>query len=72
MDLELPLDEMSTQEKLLLMETIWDNLSQEDEELQSPDWHKEKLNQREKSISEGNSEFLDWDEAKENIKNSIE
>lgn len=39
MPFALPLDEMSTPEKLSLMEALWADLSKNASALQSPDWH---------------------------------
>jgi len=71
MALDLPLDDMSTEEKLLLIENIWDNIRQSAEDLDSPGWHEESLEERKQAIEEGRSQFVDWDKAKENIRNAI-
>jgi hypothetical protein len=72
MKLDLPLDEMSIEEKLLLMENIWKDLKKSEQDFPSPEWHEEELNQCEKSITEGESTFINWEEAKKNIRNAVE
>jgi hypothetical protein len=39
----VPLDEMSVEEKLQLLEAVWADLSLVPDELKSPGWHEEAL-----------------------------
>ncbi|MGM0380810.1 MAG: addiction module protein [bacterium] len=71
MNIDLPLGEMSTEEKMLLLEKIWDNLRESEEDFSSPDWHKEVLAERKEAVGRDESKFIDWDEAKENIRDAI-
>jgi len=43
----LPLDQMTVEEKLHLMEILWDDLSRMPEQTPSPAWHAEVLAERE-------------------------
>ena len=43
MDISLPLDKMSSLDKIAIMETLWDDLSRDSESIPSPKWHKEVL-----------------------------
>ncbi len=72
MDIGLPLDRMTTEEKLLVLEQIWDDLCGRPSEVPSPPWHEEVLKGREKRVQEGASRFVDWAEAKRNIRESTE
>jgi len=72
MSVTLQLDQMSTKEKITIMESLWDSLCQKSEDIASPSWHVQALNQREKDIKEGLDSFSDWEEAKINIRKSIE
>ena len=54
-------------EKLLVMEAIWDDISREEEDLEMPQWHKELLDERERLLAEGKAQFVDWEEAKQQI-----
>jgi hypothetical protein len=67
----LPLDEMSMEEKLQTMETIWDDLVSHAESVPSPEWHKEVLSERDEGINQGTEEIVDWNAAKNKIKNEI-
>lgn len=66
MSLNLPLNSMTTREKLDLMESIWDSL-RGSPDLPSPDWHREILAERTRQIEAGEVEFLDWEDAKKRL-----
>lgn len=54
-------------EKLLMMEVLWEELrTQADDDL-TPPWHKELLDARRKAVAEGREEILDWDEIKHSL-----
>ena len=59
--------QLSLQEKLLVMEAIWDDLSRAAQQLEMPQWHKELLDERERLLAEGKAHFVDWEEAKRQI-----
>lgn len=67
----LPLDKMTLAEKLEALEEIWDNLCRTPSDVPSPAWHADVLEEREKSTQDGSSAFVDWDEAKKNIRDAI-
>lgn len=71
MSKNFPLDEMSVEEKIQTMETIWDDLVDNADNIQSPDWHKNILFDRERKMKNGSEEIIDWSVAKNNIKNDI-
>jgi Putative addiction module component len=66
--LVLPLDEMSIEEKIETMETIWASLSANPEAVESPAWHEEELRVREAGVASGVAKFVDWEKAKEEIR----
>jgi putative addiction module component len=59
---------MSTEEKLAVLEAIWDDLSRNEEQLPVPDWHKRVLDQRQSEIDRGEATFIDWEAAKRRIR----
>jgi hypothetical protein len=63
-DITLPLEHMSTEEKIRAMEAIWDDLCKKADSLSSPTWHKNVLAEREEQIKNGEDEFMDWEQAK--------
>ncbi len=69
MDITLPLDKMSATEKLRLLEKIWESF--EENEINSPEWHKNVLAQREQMLKEGKEEFLDWEEVKRELRQNL-
>ena len=68
MEVKIPLDKMTTLEKLRALERIWDDLQRKPEDIPSPSWHGDVLQAREERIEEGSSQFLDWSEAKRKIR----
>jgi len=72
MTIGLPLDKMTTEEKLRALEEIWDSLAATPSEVPSPAWHEDILKAREEGARKGESKFLDWDEAKRNLRKATE
>ncbi|MEK9148675.1 MAG: addiction module protein [Candidatus Desantisbacteria bacterium] len=71
MTVTIPLDQMTTTEKLLAMENIWDDLCRRADEISSPSWHGKVLQQREERVKKGVEEFIDWESAKGRIRESV-
>jgi hypothetical protein len=65
---KLPLNEMTIREKLAMMETLWDELSNTPGAIESPDWHAAILEERQKKIDDGTARFKDWKTAKSDIR----
>jgi hypothetical protein len=64
MQVALPLDRMTTLEKLRVIEEVWDDLCRSKEDIPSPAWHEDVLRFREKQVQYGESKFLDLKDAK--------
>jgi hypothetical protein len=71
MDISLPLEQMSTEEKIRTIETIWDDLCKKADSLSSPAWHKNVLQKREEQLKNGDAQFVDWDKAKKDIRDKV-
>lgn len=71
MSISLPLKEMTIEEKLEIMEALWDDLSQRADEMPPPAWHGELLAEREAAVARGDEAFEDWDIAKQRIEKEI-
>jgi hypothetical protein len=71
MGITLPLEKMTTEEKIRAMESIWDDLCKEDENIVSPSWHKDILKEREKAVEDGKEGFINWSDAKKQIEDNI-
>lgn len=71
MNITLPLEQMTIEDKLNAMEQIWDNLCHGKGSLPSPDWHEKVLSEREQLVCKGKSQFISWDKAKSDIRSSV-
>ena len=71
MPVTLPLSEMTLPEKLEIMEALWEDLSRNSSALESPDWHREVLEDRERRIASGEARFSDWEQAKADIRKRV-
>lgn len=63
MAVDLPLAEMSVDDKLQTMELLWADLSEKPEQLASPAWHSEVLRNRREQVLQGQASFQSWDAA---------
>jgi hypothetical protein len=63
---------LSIEEKLRVMEAIWQDLTTEEQVVQSPAWHLEALKETEKRHTEGKEAVLDWSEAKKELRKRFE
>ena len=70
MEFVLPLDKMTTSDKLAAMERLWEDLCRSPESVPSPSWHEDVLSAKEKRIKEGRAEFVAFDAAKARIRKS--
>jgi hypothetical protein len=61
---KLPLKKMSRNEKLMAMEALWADLSQDESLVESPAWHGDVLRESEQLVKEGKAKFMDWETAK--------
>ena len=71
MEIKLPLEKMTTEDKIKTMETLWDDLCKRADSIPSPSWHERVLHDREEEIKNGKNEFVDWNKAKQNIQDKI-
>lgn len=68
MSVNLPLKEMSLQDKLVAMELLWEDFSRSPEVVESPAWHEDVLVERRQRVAEGSARFDDWESAKTKIR----
>lgn len=57
-------------EKLRLMESLWVDLSQAGDGVDSPAWHEAVLRETEQRVVSGEEEVMAWDEAKRRFRRS--
>jgi hypothetical protein len=63
--------QMPLPEKLALFEMLWAELSSEPEQIAIPQWHKDILDERLQSDERGETEVIDWEVAKTQIRDMI-
>lgn len=68
MQVPIPLDKMTTAEKLRALEEIWSDLQRTPDDIPSPLWHEDVLRAREGRVREGASAFVEWGDAKRRIR----
>lgn len=68
---DLNLKEMTQEEKIATMEALWADLSRNPDELNSPEWHKDALEQAEASVDDGSARFRPLTEVKKRINEAI-
>ena len=71
MSMNLALKEMTLEEKLAAMELLWDDIARSPESIESPDWHKDILDERRQRVGEGKAQFTDWETAKTEIRKKL-
>ncbi len=69
--MDLNLGKLTIQEKLQAMEMLWDDICRNVSDIPSPAWHEKLLKKREQQLQEGVDTFIDWDQAKNDIRKSI-
>lgn len=67
----IEIQNLSRKEKIRLMEAIWADLSKE-EELESPEWHREALRETEERLASGEEKLIDWEAAKKELRKRFE
>lgn len=66
------IENLSVIEKVGLMELLWRDISKEPENIEVPEWHLRILEERERALANGETEFIDFEEAVQNIRNRID
>ncbi len=72
MTINLPLSEMTTAEKMALIETIWEDIERNSEGLEIPQWQIDELEARERRLEAGMTKVVDWEEAKARLRRRFE
>lgn len=63
------LHSLPSAEKLRIIELLWDDLASEGADFASPSWHAEELRKTADEHEAGRLEALDWQAAKEELRN---
>lgn len=66
--IDLPLAKMTASEKLRAIEAIWEDLTRDERQVKSPDWHFDVLKERSQRLKTGKEKVLDWETAKKELR----
>ncbi len=66
----IEIKKMSVIERLQAMEALWDSLLDEESDIESPEWHREILEERKRKIENGKTEFISLEELTSDAKAS--
>ena len=58
---------MSISEKIQVMELVWESLRQRPDDLPSPEWHRQVLEERTRRLTSGEATVSTWDEAQKRL-----
>lgn len=72
MAVDLPLAQMSLDDKLVAMELLWGEISKTPERLEAPHWHRELLPQRLNQVQQGTASFQSWDKAISELRSELQ
>jgi hypothetical protein len=72
MAVDLPLAQMSLDDKLLAMELLWGELSNTPERLEAPHWHRDLLLQRLNQVQQGTASFQSWNTAISELRSELQ
>lgn len=67
----IQIEKLTVTEKIQVMESLWDSLCAHADNINSPTWHSEVLQQREEMLNNGTDTFIDWNDAKKDIRNQL-
>ena len=59
-------------EKLQAMEALWEDISRQPDQVESPTWHADVLRERAQVGESGQAQFMDWERAKADIRRRLE
>jgi putative addiction module component (TIGR02574 family) len=62
------LKKLPLNEKLQIIEVLWEDLRNQEEAVPVPEWHKKILDERLKAVEEGREEILEWDDIKHDLR----
>ena len=68
----IDLEQRSISEKLRLMEQLWRDISKNPENVPVPDWHRKVLEERDRALANGETEFVDFEDAVADLRRRAE
>lgn len=64
--------DLSREQKLRIMEALWEDLSLDESLVESPDWHADRLRETEERFKSGKETVIDWTSAKKQLRSKFE
>lgn len=64
------IETLTRAEKLRMLETLWDDLTHDSTTFDSPAWHADALKAAESAQASGQADFVDWETAKQRLRDS--
>ena len=55
------INQLDVKERIILMNQIWESLESTEENIESPKWHKDILDERMKKLENGTAKFISMD-----------
>ena len=71
MNFGLPLDKMTIEEKLHVIEVVWADIKKTEDQIPIPEWHLEILREREELLAGGKTDFVDLQTMKQLVAEDI-
>ncbi|MGB0495919.1 MAG: addiction module protein [Kangiellaceae bacterium] len=62
---------LPTIEKIKVMEFLWEEITLDNSSYISPSWHEKVLKETEVKVEEGSEKMIDWNEAKQSLRNEF-
>jgi hypothetical protein len=63
---------MTRSEKVMVMEALWEDLSRDQTQVESPEWHLKELTATEERVKSGEEKLIDWEQAKKDLRRRFE
>jgi len=70
--ISLPLAQMSRTEKLMALEALWEDLTRNEREYESPEWHKDELLATAERVKSGKEQAVDWESAMKQLRDGFQ
>lgn len=65
------IEDMTGTQRVELMEELWKAMSKRPEDIEVPERHRRILEERRAAVERGEIEYIDWEEAKQQIRSQI-
>ena len=67
----IQIEQLTVTEKIQFMESLWESLCAQTENIVSPAWHDQVLQEREAALQNQADGFVDWEAAKQAIRKQV-